>query len=85
MKRELFIFILLVAGQLTLVAQNLPEPMSPPRLVTDYGGMLEFNEEEQLEQKLVAFDERSSTQIAVVTVVVQIVMDVAVNISDVAV
>ena len=45
----------------------MPEPMSPPRLVSDFGDMLNADEEDKLEQKLVAFDERSSTQIAVVT------------------
>lgn len=51
-----------------LVAQQLPEPMKPARLVNDFSGILTAQQQQQLEQKLVDFDRNSSTQIAVVTV-----------------
>lgn len=49
-------------------AQPIPEPMSPPRLVNDYAGLFSGAEKQALEDSLVAFDQATSTQIAVVTV-----------------
>ena len=49
-------------------SQNIPERPSPPRLVNDFAGMLKPDEVSMLEQKLVAFDDSTSTQIAIVTV-----------------
>lgn len=49
-------------------AQNIPQPMSPPRLVNDYAGLFSGAQKQQLEDSLVAFDRATSTQIAVVTV-----------------
>lgn len=49
-------------------AQTVPEPMSPPRLVNDYAGLFSGSQRQQLEDSLVAFDNSTSTQIAVVTV-----------------
>ncbi|TYZ13460.1 TPM domain-containing protein [Hymenobacter lutimineralis] len=50
------------------LAQNLPPRPSPPRLVNDLAGLLSPDEEAQLEQKLIAYDDSTSSQIAVVTV-----------------
>ena len=60
--------VLATVSILSARAQTLPEPMDPPRLVSDFAGMLTAEERENLEQKLVEFDRTSSTQIAVVTV-----------------
>jgi uncharacterized protein len=49
-------------------AQEFPEKPVPPRLVNDYAGMLTSQETEMLEQKLVAYNDSTSTQIAIVTV-----------------
>lgn len=49
-------------------AFSLPEPMSPPRLVNDFAGLLDDVQRQTLEQKLENFDRETSTQIAVVTV-----------------
>lgn len=49
-------------------AQDLPKPMSPPRLVNDFAGVLSEQENSMLEQKLRAYHDSTSTQIAVVTV-----------------
>ena len=56
----------LTAG--TLVAQDLPDPMTPRRLVNDFAGVFTPQQQHALEQKLVAFDRKTSTQIAIVTV-----------------
>lgn len=56
----------LTAG--TLVAQDLPAPMTPRRLVNDFAGVFTPQQQHALEQKLVAFDRKTSTQIAIVTV-----------------
>ena len=45
----------------------LPRP-NPPRLVTDQAGILSESERQALEQKLVALDDSSSNQIAVVLI-----------------
>ena len=52
----------------SVIAQNLPEPMSPKRLVNDFVGVFTPQQQQALEQKLVAFDRKTSTQIAIVTV-----------------
>lgn len=49
-------------------SQELPQPMSPPRLVNDFANVLDDEGEALLEQKLVAFNDSTSTQIAVVTI-----------------
>ena len=58
-------------GSSTLRAQDnpaLPERPNPPRLVNDLVGILQPNEREQLERKLTAYNDSTSTQIAVVIV-----------------
>ncbi len=49
-------------------AQEFPERPVPPRLVNDFAGILSGDEVNALERKLVAFDDSTSTQIAIVTV-----------------
>ncbi|MCR5887848.1 TPM domain-containing protein [Hymenobacter sp. J193] len=50
------------------VGQNLPPRPSPARLVNDLAGLLSPDEEARLEQKLVAYNDSTSSQIAIVTV-----------------
>ena len=50
------------------VAQNIPARPSPPRLVNDFANVLSPQEEQQLEQQLVAYDDSTSNQIAIVLV-----------------
>lgn len=59
----LFVWLLPVAA----IAQ-IPERPSPPRLVNDLADILTAEQEQLLEDKLVQFDNVTSTQIAVVTV-----------------
>jgi len=49
-------------------SQNIPERPNPPRLVNDFAGMLNTQEVSLLEQKLVAFNDSTSTQIVILTV-----------------
>ncbi|MGA1976407.1 MAG: TPM domain-containing protein [Bacteroidales bacterium] len=72
MKRKTLLLasLLFVAdiASFTLSAQDFPAKPVPPRLVNDFAGMLTGNEINALEQKLVAFDDSTSTQVAIVTV-----------------
>jgi uncharacterized membrane protein YgcG len=49
-------------------AQNLPPRPNPPRLVNDLAGLMQPGEADALESKLVAYNDSTSSQIAVVTV-----------------
>ena len=49
-------------------AQTVPPRPNPPRLVNDLAGLLQPQEVAALEQKLVAYNDSTSSQIAVVTV-----------------
>ncbi|WP_254244052.1 YgcG family protein [Hymenobacter sp. BRD128] len=49
-------------------AQNVPARPDPPHLVNDLAGLMQPQEVAALEQKLVAYDDSTSSQIAVVTV-----------------
>jgi uncharacterized protein len=51
-----------------IYSQNIPERPNPPRLVNDFAGLLKAEEVNSLENKLVAFDDSTSTQIAIVIV-----------------
>lgn len=66
--RTLAVALLLLSWPLLTEAQNFPARPSPARLVNDLAGMLSADEVARLEAKLVAYDDSTSTQIAVVTV-----------------
>jgi uncharacterized protein len=61
----LLIAILAFGGRLN--AANFPERPSPARLVNDFAKILSDADGQQLEAKLVAYDDSTSTQIAIVT------------------
>jgi len=61
----IFLFIGSISG---IIAQDIPDPMQPPRLVNDFAGILSSDEVNKLENKLVAFNDSTSTQIAVVII-----------------
>lgn len=65
LKHILFIFSFCAFTQLW--AQDLPQRPSPPKLVNDKLKLLTADQLEVLENKLVAFDKKTSTQIAIVT------------------
>ena len=60
------VLIFLLHGILSLHAQELPE--APNQLVSDYAGVLSSTDKQRLEQKLLAYEDSTSTQIAVVLV-----------------
>jgi uncharacterized protein len=67
MKRILVVGFLLISC-FFLQAQNIPAKPNPPRLVNDFANILTPGQIEALEQKLVHYDDSTSTQIAIVTV-----------------
>ena len=71
-KRSLYLLTLSVLFCTTSVdsafSQNLPERPVPPRLVNDFAGILKAEEVRNLEQKLVSFNDSTSTQISIVIV-----------------
>jgi uncharacterized protein len=66
--RKGFILLLTTLLSILAVAQDFPEKPSPPRLVNDFAGMLNQQEINALENKLVVFNDSTSTQIAIVTI-----------------
>lgn len=55
-------------GFLSVHGQDIPSKPNPPRLVNDYAGILLPEQKTHLEQLLVAYDDTSSVQIAIVTI-----------------
>ena len=62
------VLILLVWGPFPGTAQTVPQRPNPPKLVNDYANVLSPDQLARLEQKLVAYDDSTSNQIAIVTV-----------------
>ena len=58
-------FTFFVAG---LFAQQIPPKPNPPRLVNDLVGLLTPDQRDSLERKLVAYDDSTSSQVAIVIV-----------------
>lgn len=58
--------LLLVVLPSLLMAKEVPPAPNPPKLVNDFVGVLSSGEVQALEQKLVAYDDSTSTQIAIV-------------------
>ncbi|MTK53791.1 TPM domain-containing protein [Paludibacter sp.] len=61
------ILLLLLLGQ-TSFAQDFPKRPDPPRLVNDLANLFSPEQADALERKLVAYNDSTSTQIAVVTI-----------------
>ena len=65
--KKLLLF-LLVCISLSGLAQDIPAPPNPPRLVNDFAHAMTADQVQELEAKLVAYDDSTSIQIAVITV-----------------
>ncbi|MBN1198941.1 MAG: TPM domain-containing protein [Bacteroidales bacterium] len=65
-KHIILIFILFQGLQ--AISQDIPPRPEPPKLVNDLAGILAPEQVQQLERKLVEFNDTTSTQITVVTV-----------------
>jgi uncharacterized protein len=63
MKHLVGILLLFITS--IVFAQDFPEMPNPPKLVNDYASVLSDTQRNSLEQKLVAFDDSTSTQIAI--------------------
>jgi uncharacterized protein len=63
----IFLSVLLFCFQFAYT-QNIPFKPHPPRLVNDYTNTLTQDQKDALERKLVAFDDSTSTQIAVIVI-----------------
>lgn len=68
LKSRSILTLLFIHCLLALAAQDIPEPMQPFRLVNDFASLFSSAEREALEQKLLAYNDTTSTQIYVVTV-----------------
>lgn len=67
MLNRIFIFLFLI--QSFVFAQDIPQKPNPPRFVNDLvGGLLSQSEIDQLERKLKAYNDSTSTQVAIVIV-----------------
>lgn len=68
--RALLTIIALTACALRPAATNaqMPSPMSPPRLVNDFAKLMSATDAQALEDSLVRFDRRTSTQVTVITI-----------------
>ena len=60
------LLLLNLIGIVGFALKPIPEKPNPPRLVNDYAGVLSAQERELLESKLVAYNDSTSTQIAIV-------------------
>ena len=68
MKTLVRIFLLLFSVTLLYAQDDIPARPNPPRLVNDFAGVLSAGERESLESKLVAYNDSTSTQFAVVII-----------------
>ena len=69
MKKIGIVCLLFILGWAQIAfGQNIPDRPNPPRLVNDYTNTLTADQQAALERKLVAFDDSTSTQIAVIIV-----------------
>jgi uncharacterized protein len=65
--RSVRLLIITLSFCLSLYGQQLPNPMIPFRLVNDFTGLLTEQQQIELNNKLLAFNNETSTQIYVVT------------------
>jgi uncharacterized protein len=65
--KYLLVPILLFVSFLTS-AQDIPDRPNPPKLVNDFAGVLSPDEEQRLERQLVAYDDSTSNQVAIVLI-----------------
>ncbi len=64
----LMVLAALLFSQITCAQSEFPARPEPPRLVNDFAGILSTEQKGLLEYKLDGFNQRTSTQIAIVTV-----------------
>ncbi len=67
-KLALIILLLLSVCSWAQIEKYIPDPPNPPRLVNDFARLLSPEQVQYLERKLVAYNDSTSNQIAIVTV-----------------
>ena len=65
-KLSLFISLLLSLGAFAQISNVVPNRPNPPKLVNDFANVLTQDQVDALERKLVAYDDSTSNQIAIV-------------------
>ena len=68
MKKTGLFFILILAASMAFAQMPVPKKPVPPRLVNDFTNTLTSEQVEALESKLVAYDDSTSNQVAVVII-----------------
>ena len=68
MKRILALIFLIIYAGISIYAFDIPKKPNPERLVNDYTNTLSGEEKSILEQKVVAYDDSSSNQVAIVLI-----------------
>jgi uncharacterized protein len=68
--KNFFVFIFLIVSVCVQaqIDKVVPDKPSPPKLVNDFADMLTPEQEQALERKLVAYNDSTSSQVAVVTI-----------------
>ncbi len=66
--RSAILFFAFLAITFSIFGQEIPAPMQPYRLVNDFAGIFSITERNALENKLLAYNDSTSTQIYVVTI-----------------
>lgn len=66
--KRIFLLIIIIIISVSSFAQNIPARPNPPRLVNDFSGVLSSEQKDILERKLVALDDSTSNQIAIVLI-----------------
>ncbi len=61
-------FLALLWISIPVSGQNIPDPQNPARLVNDFADVLSGQQEQALEQKLIAYEDSTSNQVAIVVV-----------------
>ncbi|MBL7816748.1 MAG: TPM domain-containing protein [Saprospiraceae bacterium] len=62
------LFLLLSVGTILRGQPPIPPRPNPPRLVNDFANLMSIDEQMRLERQLVAYNDSTSTQIAIVTI-----------------
>src|SRR5690554_3472504 len=65
---SILLLFLLFASVLSFAQGDFPEPPNPPRLVNDFTNTLSESQRSALENKLVAYNDSTSTQISIVLI-----------------
>jgi uncharacterized protein len=65
--KYIFLFSALLLTVILRGQPSVPDRPSPARLVNDFAGLLSADQNRQLEQQLIAYDDSSSNQVAIIT------------------